>query len=154
MLRWRVELDQGWNNRDNLFQLDIGEPVEQVELDALEHRQVVPSEHFEYHRQVAMRCCDEDRMPAKLLYRDAQGKDAAVDLPQDGAFLGRAVDCVVRTDDAMVSRKNCKLTFLGEVAETKQRLSDAFPKASKLNTDRKTCIMRMAGGRLYAIPHG
>src|SRR5438105_3940110 len=52
-------------------------------------------------------------MAAKLLYRDAQGKDAAVDLPQDGAFLGRAVDCIVRTDDAMVSRKNCKMSFLG-----------------------------------------
>src|SRR2546425_559197 len=31
-----------------------------------------------------MRFCDEDRMPAKLLYRDTQGKDAAVDLPQGG----------------------------------------------------------------------
>jgi lactonase family protein with 7-bladed beta-propeller len=48
--------------------------------------------------------------------------------------------------------KTGQVAFLGEVAETKQRLSEAFPKAPKLNTDRKTCILRMAGGRLYAIP--
>ena len=41
-------------------------------------------------------------MAAKLLYRDAQGRDAAVNLPETGSFLGRAVDCVIRTDDAMV----------------------------------------------------
>jgi pSer/pThr/pTyr-binding forkhead associated (FHA) protein len=52
-------------------------------------------------------------MPAKLLYRDAQGRDASVDVVPDGAFLGRAADCVVRTDDAMVSRKNCKISFSG-----------------------------------------
>ena len=45
-----------------------------------------------------------------------------------------------------------KLTFLGEMADTTQRLSDAFPKAPKWNTNRKTCIIRMAGGLLYAIP--
>ena len=52
-------------------------------------------------------------MPAKLLYRDAQGRDAAVDLPEGGAFLGRAVECIVRTDDAMVSRRNCKISVQG-----------------------------------------
>ena len=51
-------------------------------------------------------------MPAKLLYRDAQGRDAAVNLPETGSFLGRAVDCIIRTDDAMVSRKNCKISFI------------------------------------------
>ena len=51
-------------------------------------------------------------MAAKLLYRDAQGRDAAVNLPETGSFLGRAVDCVIRTDDAMVSRKNCKISFI------------------------------------------
>src|SRR3954452_15825980 len=50
-------------------------------------------------------------MPARLLYRDAQGADAQVDLAPEGAFLGRAADCVVRTDDAMVSRKNCKISL-------------------------------------------
>ena len=28
-------------------------------------------------------------------------------------FVGRAADCIVRTDDAMVSRKNCKVTYAG-----------------------------------------
>ena len=51
-------------------------------------------------------------MGAKLLYRDAQGRDAAVDLPEVGAFLGRAVECIVRTDDALVSRRNCKISVL------------------------------------------
>ena len=51
-------------------------------------------------------------MAAKLLYRDAQGRDAAVNLPETGSFLGRAVDCIIRTDDAMVSRKNCKISFV------------------------------------------
>lgn len=52
-------------------------------------------------------------MAAKLLYRDAQGRDAAVDLAETGAFLGRAVECIVRTDDAMVSRRNCKISAQG-----------------------------------------
>ncbi|MFI5288306.1 MAG: FHA domain-containing protein, partial [Polyangia bacterium] len=52
-------------------------------------------------------------MPAKLLYRDASGKDASVDIAPEGCFLGRAADCAVRTDDAMVSRKNCKISFAG-----------------------------------------
>lgn len=52
-------------------------------------------------------------MGGKLLYRDGNGRDASVDLAPDGAFLGRAADCIVRTDDAMVSRKNCKISFAG-----------------------------------------
>src|SRR4051812_28825411 len=50
-------------------------------------------------------------MSAKLLYRDAQGRDSSVDVIPDGVFLGRAADCAVRTDDAMVSRKNCKISY-------------------------------------------
>jgi pSer/pThr/pTyr-binding forkhead associated (FHA) protein len=52
-------------------------------------------------------------MAAKLLYRDAQGRDASVDVIPDGVFLGRGADCAVRTDDAMVSRKNCKISYAG-----------------------------------------
>ena len=53
-------------------------------------------------------------MPGRLLYRDAQGVDAQSDLPENTpAFLGRGADCVVRTDDAMVSRKNCKISAAG-----------------------------------------
>jgi pSer/pThr/pTyr-binding forkhead associated (FHA) protein len=49
----------------------------------------------------------------KLLYRDGNGRDASVDIAAEGAFLGRGADCAVRTDDAMVSRKNCKISFAG-----------------------------------------
>lgn len=52
-------------------------------------------------------------MGAKLLYRDAQGRDSAADIPDVGGFLGRAVECLVRTDDAMVSRRNCKISPSG-----------------------------------------
>jgi chromosome segregation ATPase len=49
----------------------------------------------------------------RLLYRDGSGRDAQVDIAAEGAFLGRGADCAVRTDDAMVSRKNCKISFAG-----------------------------------------
>src|SRR4051812_8752390 len=53
-------------------------------------------------------------MPARLLYRDAQGRDAYVDVSDaTPVFLGRGTDCVVRTEDAMVSRKNTKISFAG-----------------------------------------
>ncbi|MEO6952170.1 MAG: FHA domain-containing protein [Polyangia bacterium] len=48
-------------------------------------------------------------MRARLLYRDAQGRDSGADLVIDGSFVGRAQECVVRTDDAMVSRRNCRI---------------------------------------------
>jgi len=50
-----------------------------------------------------------DRMRGRLLYRDAQGRDSAADLVIEGSFVGRAAECVVRTDDAMVSRRNCRI---------------------------------------------
>ncbi len=49
-------------------------------------------------------------MGAKLLYRDGQSRDASADLLEAGSFLGRANECVVRTEDAMVSRRNCKFS--------------------------------------------
>src|SRR5215467_5250487 len=52
-------------------------------------------------------------MGARLLYRDERGRDVSVDVPLEGVFLGRGADCAVRTDDAMVSRKNCKISFSG-----------------------------------------
>src|SRR5947199_1311259 len=82
-------------------------------------------------------------MPAKLLYRDASGTDAAVDIPEtQPVFIGRGADCLVRTDDAMVSRKNCKIsivagrfvvedlgsangTYINEKRITKQQLNHA-----------------------------
>ncbi|HXU67852.1 MAG TPA: FHA domain-containing protein [Polyangia bacterium] len=52
-------------------------------------------------------------MGGRLLYRDGNGRDASVDIAPEGCFLGRGADCAVRTDDAMVSRKNCKISFAG-----------------------------------------
>ena len=46
-------------------------------------------------------------MSAKLLYRDSQGRDGEVPLsPTAPTYVGRALDCAIRTDDAMVSRKH------------------------------------------------
>ena len=53
-------------------------------------------------------------MAAKLLFRDPAGADQSVDVPEGTPiFMGRGVDCPVRTDDAMVSRKNAKVSVVG-----------------------------------------
>src|SRR5450432_540238 len=50
-------------------------------------------------------------MPAKILFRDAQGRDGAVELRADPVYVGRAVECAIRTEDAMVSRKHSMIRF-------------------------------------------
>jgi predicted component of type VI protein secretion system len=46
-------------------------------------------------------------MAARVLYRDAQGRTGEVPLaPDQPCYIGRALDCAVRTDDAMVSRRH------------------------------------------------
>src|SRR5688500_4060770 len=46
-------------------------------------------------------------MGARVLFRDSQGRDGQVDLtPTAPLYVGRALDCAIRTDDAMVSRKH------------------------------------------------
>jgi predicted component of type VI protein secretion system len=46
-------------------------------------------------------------MGARILFRDAQGRTGEVMLSPDApVYVGRALDCAVRTDDAMVSRKH------------------------------------------------
>ena len=48
-----------------------------------------------------------NEMGARLLYRDAQGQSGEVALEGDETvYIGRALECAVRTDDAMVSRKH------------------------------------------------
>src|SRR5579883_973238 len=52
-------------------------------------------------------------MPARLLYRDALGNDAAVDLPESApAYLGRGTDCLVRAEDPLLSRRHCRVVGL------------------------------------------
>lgn len=48
---------------------------------------------------------------SRLLFRDAQGRDGGVDLRAEPVYIGRGVDCAVRTDDAMVSRKHSVVLF-------------------------------------------
>jgi len=47
------------------------------------------------------------------LWRDAQGREGSIDLTGNEAVIGRAVDCAIRTDDAMVSRHHARLVWQG-----------------------------------------
>lgn len=53
-------------------------------------------------------------MSARLLFRDSQGRDGEVLLSQTApTYVGRALDCAIRTDDAMVSRKHSMIRMEG-----------------------------------------
>ena len=45
-------------------------------------------------------------MPARLLYRDVKGREGSVELLLEPVYVGRATDCAIRSDDAMVSRRH------------------------------------------------
>jgi hypothetical protein len=50
---------------------------------------------------------------ARILWRDAQGIEGSVDLGAVEVKIGRAMDCAIRTDDAMVSRHHARLYWGG-----------------------------------------
>jgi predicted component of type VI protein secretion system len=50
---------------------------------------------------------------ARILWKDAQGKEGAIDLDRGQALIGRAMDCRIRTDDAMVSRNHARIYWQG-----------------------------------------
>jgi hypothetical protein len=50
---------------------------------------------------------------AKVLWRDAQGIEGAIELGAGEIRIGRAMDCAIRTDDAMVSRHHARLMWGG-----------------------------------------
>lgn len=50
---------------------------------------------------------------AKVLWRDAQGIEGAIELGAGEIRIGRAMDCAIRTDDAMVSRVHARLIWGG-----------------------------------------
>jgi len=50
---------------------------------------------------------------ARILWRDAQGKEGSVELESGEALIGRALNCVIRTDDAMVSRNHARIFWQG-----------------------------------------
>jgi hypothetical protein len=50
---------------------------------------------------------------ARLLWRDAQGIEGSLDLTSTEVKVGRAMDCAIRTDDAMVSRHHARVFWGG-----------------------------------------
>jgi FHA domain len=50
---------------------------------------------------------------ARLLWRDAQSIEGSIDLAAVEIKVGRAVDCAIRTDDAMVSRHHARVFWGG-----------------------------------------
>jgi predicted component of type VI protein secretion system len=49
----------------------------------------------------------------RLLWRDAQGIEGSLDLTSAEIKVGRAMDCAIRTDDAMVSRHHARIFWSG-----------------------------------------
>jgi hypothetical protein len=49
----------------------------------------------------------------RLLWRDAQGIEGSLDLSSEEVRVGRAMDCAIRTDDAMVSRHHSRVFWGG-----------------------------------------
>jgi predicted component of type VI protein secretion system len=49
----------------------------------------------------------------RLLWRDAQGIEGSLDLTSTEIRVGRAMDCAIRTDDAMVSRHHARVFWGG-----------------------------------------
>jgi hypothetical protein len=50
---------------------------------------------------------------SRLLWRDAQGIEGSLDLASTEIRVGRAMDCAIRTDDAMVSRHHARVFWGG-----------------------------------------
>lgn len=49
---------------------------------------------------------------ALLLFRDSQGREGTVELsPTDTVFVGRGLDCAIRTDDGLVSRRHAQFAM-------------------------------------------
>lgn len=50
---------------------------------------------------------------AKVLWRDAQGREGSVELGGGPCLIGRAMDAAIRSDDAMVSRNHARIIESG-----------------------------------------
>src|SRR5689334_9471226 len=51
---------------------------------------------------------------ARLLFRDSQGREGAVELsPTETVYVGRGLECAIRTDDGMVSRRHSQVRMEG-----------------------------------------
>jgi len=46
---------------------------------------------------------------ARLIFRDSQGREGTVELsPTETVYVGRGLECAIRTDDGMVSRRHAQ----------------------------------------------
>src|SRR6185295_15046472 len=53
---------------------------------------------------------------ARLIYRDSQGREGTVELnPTETVYVGRGLECAIRTDDGMVSRRHAQMRMEGGV---------------------------------------
>src|SRR5882757_4749726 len=51
---------------------------------------------------------------ARLLFRDSQGREGTVELsPAETVYVGRGLECAIRTDDGMVSRRHSQVRMEG-----------------------------------------
>src|SRR3954470_8128515 len=51
---------------------------------------------------------------ARLLFRDSQGREGAVELsPTETVYVGRGLECAIRTDDGAVSRRHSQIRMEG-----------------------------------------
>ncbi|MBC7973509.1 MAG: FHA domain-containing protein, partial [Myxococcales bacterium] len=51
---------------------------------------------------------------ARLLFRDSQGREGTVELsPTETVYVGRGLECAIRTDDGMVSRRHSQIRMEG-----------------------------------------
>src|SRR5215468_3583279 len=51
---------------------------------------------------------------ARLLFKDSQGREGTVELsPTETVYVGRGLECVIRTDDGMVSRRHSQIRMEG-----------------------------------------
>src|SRR5512139_2180128 len=80
-----------------------------------------PHMRLHYHAGLipSSKCCGTARVHVpfrglpRLLWRDAQGIEGSLDLTSTEIRVGRAMDCAIRTDDAMVSRHHARIFWGG-----------------------------------------
>src|SRR5262245_31305142 len=53
-------------------------------------------------------------MGGRVVYRDSQGRDGSIELsPTETVYVGRGLECAIRTDDAMVWRRHSQIRMEG-----------------------------------------
>src|SRR5690349_6908347 len=53
-------------------------------------------------------------MGGRVVFRDSQGRDGSIELSAtETVYVGRGLECAIRTDDAMVSRRHSQIRMEG-----------------------------------------